>query len=87
MRNGEATTKRARMRFISTQMFGERRHETLPMRDCKHSTATKRAKLKYFAPVSAEHRREGGWYLALPDAGNGTTKNACPYQNKFGEKF
>ena len=39
MRNGEATTKRARMRFISTQMFGERRYETLPMRDCKHSTA------------------------------------------------
>ena len=37
--------------------------------------------------MSAEHRREGGWYLALPDAGNGTTKNACPYQNKFGEKI
>ena len=44
---------------------------------------TKWAKLKYFA--SAEHRKEGGWYLAL-DAGDGTTKNAYPYQNKFGEK-
>ena len=35
--------------------------------------------------ASAEHRREGGWYLAL-DVGNGTMKNASPYQNKFGEK-
>ena len=33
-----------------------------------------------------EHRREGGWFLAL-DAENGTMKNACPYQNKFGEKI
>ena len=40
--------------------------------------------MKYFA--SAEHRREGGWFLAL-DAENGTMKNACPYQNKFGEKI
>ena len=30
-------------------------------------------------------RKDGGWYLAL-DVGNGTTKNACQYQNKFGEK-
>ena len=35
--------------------------------------------------ASAKHKREGGWYLAL-DAGNGTMKNAYPYQNKFGEK-
>ena len=36
-------------------------------------------------PASAKHRKEGGWYLAL-DVGNGTTKNAYPNQNKFGEK-
>ena len=29
--------------------------------------------------------QEGGSYLAL-DVGNGIIKNACPYQNKFGEK-
>ena len=29
--------------------------------------------------------QEGGWYFAL-DAGNDTTKNVYPYQNKFGEK-
>jgi len=61
----------------STQMFGGRRYEILPMQDYQQSTA------EYFA--SAKHRREGGWYLAL-DAGNGTAKNTCPYQNKFGEK-
>ena len=43
------------------------------MQDCKQNTAEEQNG-KYFA--SAEHRREGGWYLAL-DTGNGTTKNAC----------
>ena len=32
-----------------------------------------------------EHRREDAWFLAL-DAENATMKNACPYQNRFGEK-
>ena len=65
----------------STQMFGGRIYETLPMQT-EHSKRTKQAKSKY---SSAKHRREGGWYLAL-DVGNGTTKNAYSYQNKFGEK-
>ena len=38
----------------------------------------KMGKIEIFA--SAEHRREEGWYLTM-DAGNGTRKNACLYQN------
>ena len=64
----------------STNMFGGR-YEILPMQDCKQTTAEEQngqncCKCK---------TQEGGWYLAL-DVGNGTMKNAYPYQNKFGEK-
>ena len=45
-----------------------------------------RAQNNKMGKISAKHRREGGWFLAL-DAENGTMKNACPYQNKFGEKI
>ena len=37
------------------------------------------------ATKPSEDEITGGWFLAL-DAENGTMKNACPYQNKFGEK-
>ena len=52
------------------------------MQDCKQNTAEEKNGQNF---ASDEHRREGGWYLAL-DVGNGIMKNACPYQNKFGEK-
>ena len=67
----------------STQMFGERRYEILPMQDCKQNTAKEQTgKIEIFCKCRTQ---EGGSYLAL-DVGNGTIKNACPYQNKFGEK-
>ena len=47
-----------------------------PCKTVNRAQKNKTGKLKYFA--SAEHRREGGWFLAL-DAENGTMKNACLY--------
>ena len=65
--------------ITSTQMFGGRcETETVNRTQQKN----KMGKVEIFYKC---HTQEEGWYLAL-DVGNGTMKNVCPYQNKFGEK-
>ena len=60
----------------STQMFGRRIYETLPMQDYRQTTAEEQtAKIEIFCKCKTQ---EGGWYFAL-DAGNDTTKNVCTH--------
>ena len=67
----------------STQMFGRRIYETLPMQDYRQTKAEEQ-KGQYWNICKCK-TQEGGLYFAL-DAGIDTTKNVYPYQNKFGEK-
>ena len=66
--------------ITSTQMFGGRRCETETVNRTQQKN--KMGKVEIFCKC---HTQEGGWYFAL-NVGNGTMKNVCPYQNKFGEK-
>ena len=56
------------------------------MQDCKQSTAEEQNGLiEVFCKISACQTQERGRMVLALDAGNGTTKNACPYQNKYEE--
>ena len=71
--------KQSVMRAHLLECLEEEDMKPFPCKTVNRAQKNKTGKLKYFA--SAEHRREGGWFLAL-DAENGTMKNACLYQNK-----